>query len=678
MSAARWQWYARRLGRMSPREVGSRAVDHARQRLWSLRPLWSGALTPPFPAPKTEGWRIAARADLSALDPDSVAGVLQAADRLLAGEWELLGAVRTDMVDPDWSKDASGGSGFPSGRNSFRIDYRSCKYGNVKQVWELSRHHHLTVLACAWRLTGDERYAEMAARHLRSWWSANRFLLGVNWSSGIELGIRLISWVWIRRLLDDWPGVAELFEHNDDAVRQIYWHQRYLAAFPSRGSSANNHVIAELAGLLIGSCGFGWFGESAGWRSGALAGLRDELEKNTFASGVNRELASDYHGFVAELGVLAAAEATAAGLVVPPEISDLLCAMVDVIAAVVDEGLRAPRQGDGDDGRALVLSDPADNRWRSLLGTGAAIFGPLPWWPHTEADVTSTLVFGLMEGRLAVGPRPQRRPLHFPDAGLTILRTGPGSGRGRDPEIWCRCDGGPHGFGSLAAHGHADALSVEVRCGGVDVLADPGTYCYHEEPEWRGYFRSTRAHNTLAIEDQDQSVSGGPFMWSRHANTRVLEFADMGANQRWSAEHDGYQRLDPPACHRRTVTLDAQSRRLEIVDRVETSKAQSVRLTFQLGPAIRARLVDLQAELEWVTSLGGTGRAVLHLPADLAWSLHRGEHDPIIGWYSPSFGTKVAAPAIVGFGEVEAIELRTRLDFVMPQPTPLGRPDGSR
>ena len=72
---------------------------------------------------------------------------------------------------------------------------------------------------------------------------------------------------------------------------------------------------------------------------------------------------------------------------------------------------------------------------------------------------------------------------------MTILR-GPG-------EIWCRCDGGPHGFLSIAAHAHADALSVEVRHDGVDVLADPGTYCYHGQPEWRQYFRSTLGHNTL-------------------------------------------------------------------------------------------------------------------------------------------------------------------------------------
>ena len=89
--------------------------------------------------------------------------------------------------------------------------------------------------------------------------------------------------------------------------------------------------------------------------------------------------------------------------------------------------------------------------------------------------------------------RPDRRPSRFADAGMTLLRT-------HEPnEIWCRCDGGPHGYLSIAAHAHADALSVEVRYAGIDILADPGTYCYHGERVWRSYFRSTIAHNTAEL-----------------------------------------------------------------------------------------------------------------------------------------------------------------------------------
>ena len=149
------------------------------------------------------------------------------------------------------------------------------------------------------------------ADQLRSWWRENPFLSGVHWTSGIEIGIRLISLAWIRRLLDDWPGVADLFEHDELAVRQIRWHQQYLAAFRSRGSSANNHVIAEAAGQLVASCAFPWFAESERWRRKSARLLERELVRNTFPSGIGRELASDYQCFVAELGLLAAVEAEA-------------------------------------------------------------------------------------------------------------------------------------------------------------------------------------------------------------------------------------------------------------------------------------------------------------------------------------------------------------------------------
>ena len=44
----------------------------------------------------------------------------------------------------------------PADRYAFRIKHRSeAETGNVKQIWELSRHQHLTVLAAAWFLTRD-------------------------------------------------------------------------------------------------------------------------------------------------------------------------------------------------------------------------------------------------------------------------------------------------------------------------------------------------------------------------------------------------------------------------------------------------------------------------------------------------------------------------------------------
>ena len=192
--------------------------------------------------------------------------------------------------------------------------------------------------------------------------------------------------------------------------------------------------------------------------------------------------------------------------------------MIDCAAALVDERLRPPRQGDGDEGRALLLDAPQSNRWPSLLALGGVLFGQLDWWPPAPADASTVLIGALARAARTVPGRPAQRPYRFADAGLTLLRTTPGEA----PEIWCRCDGGPHGFLSIAAHAHADALSVEVRHGGVDILADPGTYCYHGDPPWRAYFRSTIAHNTVELGGRSQSGVGGPFLWLQHASGREI------------------------------------------------------------------------------------------------------------------------------------------------------------
>ena len=660
---SRLGWYARRAARMSPAEVAWRARDQAVQLAWSRRQVKPGQLPPVLPPRSGE------RSFTAVLPPGTVgrvpaaaqAVVLAAADQLMRGEWEVLGVARTDLVTPDWFSDPVTGHRSSPGRYAFRINQRSEEQvGNVKQVWEISRLQHLTLLATAWFLTRDEPYANRVAGQLRSWYRENPFLSGVHWTSGIEVGIRLISLAWIRRLLDGWPGVAGLFEDDGLAVQQIRWHQRYLNGFRSRGSSANNHVIAEAAGQLVASCAFPWFPESERWRRTSAGLLERELMRNTFPSGIGRELASDYQSFVAELGLLAAVEAESASRPLSTAVWQRLCAMTDSVAALVDERMRAPRQGDGDDGRAVLLDAPVlGSGWPSLLALGDAIFGRLSWWPQVPAGAASALVGALAGGPHDIPGRPAERPDRFADAGVTLLRTD----GAQAPEIWCRLDGGPHGFLSIAAHAHADAMSLEVRYGGVDVLADPGTYCYHGEPTWRSYFRSTIAHNTLELGGRNQSGEGGPFLWLRHANGREIGVTDTGETAEWTADHDGYLSLRPPARHRRSVRLDRTARSIRIVDEIDDG-GHDVRLAFHFGPDVQAELNGSHAVLRWPTA-GTPGQARLELPPGLQWSLHRGETDPILGWYSPGLGHRVPAFTLLGCGRgTPGVAFTTRLDFI--------------
>jgi len=641
-------WYARRLMAMSPAEVAHRVRHQAVKKAW--RRSW----TPDGPvAPSVSAAGAVFRGQLppfdeQGVDPAALKSLVARADEILAGSFEVLGVVREDLVAPDWFRDPITGRRAPDRSYAFSIPYRDeDQVGTIKQIWELSRHHHLTILAAAYHVTGDEVYARRVEDHLRDWWAMNPFLTGVHWTSGIELGIRLISWTWVRRLLDAWAPAVDLFERNPAFHAQLDAHHRYLGALVSTGSSANNHVIAEAAGQFVAATAFPWLPSSGRWAADALELLQNELAAQTFPSGLNRELASDYHGLVLELALVAAAERVCAGRAVPAGLADPIVRMTDALAAIVDVRFQPPRQGDGDDGIGLVVDGSDANRWASLLVTGAEAVGGLPWWPSLPGvDVQAQLLGAVLRGRLeAQRPRAATRPSVLGDAGMVIVRGQTSEGQ----EIWCRGDAGPHGFLSIAAHAHADALAIELRVDGVEVVADPGTYCYHGEPAWRTYFRGTAGHATLEIDGRDQSESGGPFLWTRHANTWLLETVGLDGTPvaRWVAEHDGYSRREEPVRHRRRVELDREASRLTVIDELVDGSAHPVCLSFPLGPDVTCRLDGNTADLQWTASDRG---ATLVLDPALNWIVVRGQDDPPRGWYSPGFGVKVPAPLLAGTG----------------------------
>jgi len=254
------------------------------------------------------------------------------------------------------------------------------------------------------------------------------------------------------------------------------------------------------------------------------------------------------------------------------------------------------------------------------MSTAAA--SRLGWYVRQTA---SSIVGALAASGRQIGGRPGHRPSRFPGAGITLLRT---SGRN---EIWCRCDCGSHKTVGFAADAHAEALSVEVRYAGVDILVGPGICCYRGERACR--------------------------------SSREIEVLDDGDIARWTAEHVGDPSLDPPALHRRSVLLDRASRSIDIVDQIDGG-SHDIRLAFHLGPDVQAELEELCAVLDWPTA-STPGAARLELPPGLRWSLHRGETDPVLGRYFAGPGRRVRAVTLLGCGRcAPGMLLTARLEFL--------------
>lgn len=129
------------------------------------------------------------------------------------------------------------------------------------------------------------------------------------------------------------------------------------------------------------------------------------------------------------------------------------------------------------------------------------------------------------------------------ESGYVVVRPRPGT--------QLVLDVGDPGPRHLAAHSQSDALSFVLSVSGRQVVVDTGVSTY-EAGAVRRHERSTRAHNTVEIDGEDQSETWASFRLGRRANVTLLRAEDRGRDVIVSGSHDGYRRLPGSPIHRRT------------------------------------------------------------------------------------------------------------------------------
>jgi hypothetical protein len=566
------------------------------------------------------------------------------AERLARHRLSFFDLVDLDLGDPiDWNRDHAIGRPTPL-QFAPLIDYRDWRaVGDAKVVWEPNRHHQLVVLGRAYRVTGGARYARAVIEQLESWITQCPFGRGMNWRSPLELAIRLINWVWaIDLILESRLVIGGLQGRVRRAAFQHLW---LITRGYSRGSSANNHRIGEAAGVFVATSYFPDLDPSGRWREESRQILEEEIVAQTYSDGGSREQATGYHVFVLQFFLVAGLVGRRAGEDFSRAYWSRLERMLEWLAALHEGGSAAPMIGDGDDGYVLDVGDLRDAG--ALLCVGAILFArgdfarqagayaePARWLLGRE----SRAAFDALAGPKTADDVLASRALA--GSGYYLLQCGR---RGAADSISVVFDCGELGFGPIAAHGHADALSFTLRAHGVDVLVDPGTYDYFSFPAWREYFRSTRSHNTVVVDGLDQSVMQGLFLWGARARARCVLWEPERQGGRVVGEHHGYERLNDPVLHRRTLELEAASRVLTIRDDVESHGAHAIGINFHLaedadptmeGPA-RCR-VDVAGSV-----------LTIQLDPALAVEIVRGTEPAVGGWVSRGYHRKTASATLV-------------------------------
>jgi hypothetical protein len=461
---------------------------------------------------------------------------------------------------------------------------------DIRAVWEPARLQHVAALLHHARTTEPDRKRALhdAARlAVLTWLAENPFLFGPHYVSVMECALRIPVFFYCLKFLDnlegaDWTRIAEAI------YRHAWWTEKRLSLHSSRG----NHTVAEGVGLIFAGAVFLPSRDGRRWLEKGCRLLWQELGHQVLADGGPAEQSLDYHRFVLDLYWLAVDFLERNGLFDCIEFKSRLQAGEAFLQAFQDKTGRRPSIGDSDSGHAVAPG-----------------ISPARAAPHPGESAIRT----------------------FAESGYTVIRTG--------NEVVLTFDHGPLGMPPFHNHGHADALSITLAKGGTPLLVDPGTYRYNGVPDWRAYFKGTRAHNTVTIDGLDQAVQETGFIWSRPFRTELVRNAPSAEGHGLTASHDGYCRLKRPVRHQRTI-LFFDGINFLVKDTFSGPGEHNFELNYHLHPDARAE----QGTAWWQITNGNDSVFLLSLSGDFVCG--KGERNPLFGWYSPAYGVKVESSVL--------------------------------
>jgi hypothetical protein len=195
------------------------------------------------------------------------------------------------------------------------------------------------------------------------------------------------------------------------------------------------------------------------------------------------------------------------------------------------------------------MDEPDD--FRGTLAVGASLF-ERPDLRSVSGGVSQE-VFWLrgLEGLDNFASLPDEEPTaasaRFPDGGYFVMRDG-----WSDTDNFLVVDCGDVGA-LTGAHGHSDALSIELAIHGKTLLVDSGTFTYHQSRDLRDYFRSSAAHNTLTVDGLSASEPASAFNWKSKADARAGDWLSKPRFDFFKGSHTGYERLGDGAAHTRSI-----------------------------------------------------------------------------------------------------------------------------
>jgi len=479
--------------------------------------------------------------------PDLRDALLARADRTVAGRLEVYGHP-FDLSKHSFTTDPQTGNEWPTGQHGSVYRFYRQGLGDVKFAWELSNFHWAPTLAQAAVITDDARYYHAFTRWIDKWIDENPCQATVNWSSNLEIGVRLFYWCLTWELFQHAPSIRRWCERDPEnngffvrLSRSIHAQVRFMLRH--LGLSARcygmNHVLGDLVFLIYPLECYPKLPERR-----ELARLcrhfERAVEKQFYADGTYEMASLNYQRYVTEYLLVYLRACRDLTSERRGQLTEIARRSLSYLSEFCDDAGSSLRFGDND-GALLVRAGgvPRDNFDAFFLWAGSVLQEAAPKDPAPGAR--EALLWLGAEEPPKPAPKPLPRQAEFPVGGYWRYADD-------HVQLWVRTGRRPP-----HAAGQADLLSFAVSLDGCPVVVQPGTGLYNGPLEMRRYFRSAITHSVLRVDGHEPMHPWGRFRYLRPASGwgRVA-----GSGSGWTlfvGRHTGFDRLG--LTHRRAFLV---------------------------------------------------------------------------------------------------------------------------
>ena len=472
---------------------------------------------------------------------------------------------------------------------------------------ELRWHKWFTPMGKAYRLSGDEKYAKEWAFQYMDWIKKNP-LVKINKDDyemkgkAAEGEAENARFAWrpleVSHRLQDQTSQFQLFITSPSFTPEFLTefllnYHKHAVHILQNYSDQGNHLLFEAQRIMYAGVFFPEFKEAAAWRKSGIDILNREIGVQVYEDGGQFELDPHYHLAAINIFCKALYLADMNGFrnEFPQKYMDTVENMIMFYLNICFPDYTNPCFSDA---KLAKKKEMIKNykEWHKL-------------YPENQ-----TIQYFATEGKQ--GALPAYLSKGFLKSGFFVFRNSWGT-----DAVQMVVKAGPKAFW----HCQPDNGTFELWFNGKNLFPDSGSYVYAGDEEvmkWRNWFRQTRVHNTLTLNDETlETTESVTRLWQPEGKEQILV-----------TENQGYKNLK----HRRSVFFVDNTYFVIVDEAVGTAKGM-INLHYQMP---RGKIANSREDMTFVTEFEPGSNMKLQCFGPEGMSMKKEE-----GWQSTDYRKKM-------------------------------------